>query len=215
MRVRFGQIFVGAAFGALVTVLAYEQVPPAAPSAPDGDGTQEPSNLSEPVRAASQASTLAPARPVPAEIERLRAENQLLRGQLATFGANEVDWPDHPAFAPDEVQSLVADVFPDVPAAYDCEEFPCIATLRLSGGTTRAALDDQARDVWMRLDRTVKTRLPPDIVAQWYTYTGLDPEGRPVILTTFYPEDVATQLDSRVETRLERLRDEASEGHGP
>jgi hypothetical protein len=146
-----------------------------------------------------------PAPPAPAdsrELEALRAEIAVLRGQLDMLGANEVPFPEDPGFSPGATAALLGEAYPEVEVELDCDEFPCLATLPV--GHTSAA-ESQAVDAAETLRDFVEAHVQPDTQVTFQALVAEDDEQRFLVIT-WYPEDLEAPLSARLTARLEAAR---------
>ena len=76
-----------------------------------------------------------------AEVQRLRTEAALMRGQLERYQGTPEPWPDQvPAdLEPTNFEATIEDVLKDMPdvelVRLDCDEYPCLAVVRAKPGT--------------------------------------------------------------------------------
>jgi hypothetical protein len=137
------------------------------------------------------------------EIEALRAEIAVLRGQLDMLGANEVPFPQDPGFSPQSAAAILEEAYPQAEVELDCDEFPCLATLP---ATHTQAAETQAVDAAETLREVVEARIRPETEVTFQALVAEGADDQRFLVITWYPEDLEARLSARLTARLEAAR---------
>ena len=139
-----------------------------------------------------------------AELEQLRFEQSLTRGQLVQTRGEPETWPDHvdPSLEPETFERRLQEALDATDAgallAIDCEEYPCIAYVELDPDLGM----DQLRPVLEGIADQVKGESDAAVM-QLVRASGLEGGESTLLTMAMMPRDQADALSKRVQYRAE------------
>jgi ferric-dicitrate binding protein FerR (iron transport regulator) len=150
-----------------------------------------------------------------AELEQLRFEQALTRGQLVQTRGEPMAWPDKvdPSLEPETFEQRLQEALSEAEAgdllAIDCEEYPCIAYVELDPELGM----DQLAPMLQSIADKVRGDSDPAVM-QMVRATGEGGADQKLLTMALMPREETEDLGRRVEYRAESAMEDYAHGEG-